>query len=196
MMTAVVEAGELVNKPVLSPGSWFELQTVDGYSGKEISHQREVFRGYRGQDYRFQVHDSAGHIYSVLRDGDYNLRLLDKATGNWSSFAIFHWPLSSGQSYHFNYQQAGVNDEQTVSVGECETVTVPAGSFLAYPIRISSRWHYDGYTGPRTETDWYAPAIGHVVKQEYTDFTNKKNYRGNWVITQLQAYQLATPASP
>ncbi|PXX46263.1 hypothetical protein [Aquitalea magnusonii] len=196
MMAAVVQAAEPASKPVLHPGSWFELQSVDAYSGKEISHQREVFSGYRGLDYRFQVEDSTGRRYDMLRDGDYNLRLLDKKTGTVFSLDIFHWPLSSGQSHHLSYQLAGIPYEQDVTVGESETVTVPAGSFVAYPIRITGRWHHDGYSGPLAETDWYAPAIGHVVKQEYTDFSNKKNYRGNWVITQLQAYRLAGSAAP
>ena len=196
MVATAVQGAEPANKPVLQPGSWFELQSLDGYSGKEISHRREVFSGYRGLNYRFQVQESNGRSYYILRDGDYNLRLLDKKTGTIFSVEVFHWPLGSGQSHHLSYQLADIRYEQDVSVGESETVTVPAGSFVAYPIRISGRWHQDGYSGPTSETDWYAPAIGHVVKQEYTDFSNKKNYRGNWVITQLQAYQQGVSATP
>jgi hypothetical protein len=62
--------------------------------------------------------------------------------------------------------------ERKAKVVGVEQVQTPAGAFAAFKIEIEAGW--SGTEGNRgegfsRETDWYAPAIGRIVKADYFD---------------------------
>ena len=82
--------------------------------------------------------------------------------------------MQAGDTWESNYQYGGTAYETTVTVGEAEKVTVPAGEYTALPVTI----RYNTPARGREYTNWIVPGVGMVkqvvagrVTQELKSFT-------------------------
>ena len=120
-------------------------------------------------------------------------------------YPAYVFPLDSGKSWSLRVNATNPATGRRASVrvdGEVmgtERVTVPAGAFDT--IKVKRRIYAGDWEGPRsetniTETDWYAPALGRVVRSERTSGymdTNRCSdemsactpVRGDWHIFEL-----------
>jgi len=82
----------------------------------------------------------------------------------------FHWPLWLGKRWACEFVDraggSGVAVRADYVVEELDQVTVPAGTFAALRIVRTVRRLDDGEDWlPRTQISWYAPDVGHEVRQ-------------------------------
>lgn len=103
--------------------------------------------------------------------------LVKTATGSYQpSDGKLQFPLFVGKSWSASYvyrtgSWAASGDRQAKVVG-VERVETPAGAFDAFEIEQTVSW--SGTEGNRghgitRETDWYAPAVGRIVKMDFVD---------------------------
>ena len=84
------------------------------------------------------------------------------------------FPLRVGQTWTFEYTFACGSDcpetyEQTGSVVDVESVTVPAGTFTALKLQSTVNWtSLQGTTRAQTVTNWRDIATSHSVKEDIT----------------------------
>ena len=85
--------------------------------------------------------------------------------------------LQAGDSWESTYRFVNTDYQVTVTVGEPERVSVPAGTFTAIPITTA----YTSPAGRRPFTNWYVSGIGMIkqvangrITQELKAFTSGK----------------------
>ncbi|MFM0202339.1 hypothetical protein PQR53_20985 [Paraburkholderia fungorum] len=95
---------------------------------------------------------------------------------------MLRFPLYVGKSWEAQYTYTSgnwtANDDRSAKVVAIERVQTAAGTFDAFRIESTIAWAGASVStgaGHAHETDWYAPAVGRVVKQEYEDVPNNKN---------------------
>ncbi|WP_046568651.1 hypothetical protein [Paraburkholderia fungorum] len=95
---------------------------------------------------------------------------------------MLRFPLFVGKSWEARYTYSNgawtANDDRSATVAAIERVQTPAGAFDAFRIDSTISWSgasVSSGAGHAHETDWYAPSVGRVVKQEYQDVPNNKN---------------------
>lgn len=99
-------------------------------------------------------------------------------------YAPLQFPLAIGKTWSFSYNFQSKPDTlvevtQTAKVTQWESMTVPAGAFKT--LRVEHTGNYKAtqgvhsWKGRITETFWYAPDVGRVVAQTYTDTTGRGN---------------------
>jgi hypothetical protein len=119
-----------------------ETETYDGTSGQETSYT-----------YTAASDESVTCIYDP-RDGGPD------------------FPLRVGQTWSISYtfacgSESPVTYEQTGSVVDVESVTVPAGTFTALKLHSTVSWtNLQGTTRTQTVTNWRDIATSHSVKEE------------------------------
>ncbi len=187
---AAATFAEEIMRPELKPGSRFEYAVYDGYSHQEVQHLVFVFRAMKGGKYQFTLCENQQNPCQSPRDADFNRYIADPATGKAKVIPLFFWPLREGGRMPFEFQLGNEAFKGEVMVKGQESVKVKAGEFMAYKLVRKGQWSFDSYSGPFEETTWYAPAIGHIVKSEYSDF-NSKGGRFNWQQTELVDYRAA-----
>jgi hypothetical protein len=84
--------------------------------------------------------------------------------------ARFHWPLWVGKRWACEFVDRAAGQDVAVradyAVEDLDTITVPAGTFETLRIvRTVRRLGDGGDWQPRTQITWYAPAVGHEVRQ-------------------------------
>lgn len=82
----------------------------------------------------------------------------------------FHWPLWLGKRWSSEFVDRGAGSDVVVRadyvVEGLDVIAVPAGTFEALRIVRTARRVETGKDWlPRTQISWYAPAIGHEVRQ-------------------------------
>lgn len=138
-----------------------------------------------------------GRNVAMILDGDANIVRVGSATYSPSDRKL-SFPLSVGKTWSASYVYVAGSwktqcDRQAKVVG-VERVDTEAGTFDAFRIEEKTLWQSDGLYGGRgisRETDWYAPAVGRIVKLEYQDLPTK----GPATTTRLQLTRYV-PASP
>ncbi|MFT4434177.1 hypothetical protein ACMX25_12390 [Caballeronia sp. 15715] len=143
------------------------------------------------------VNNRGGHFHL---DADSNL-VETPATRYEPSDGRLKFPMAVGQSWSTTYVvRSGAwtaKCDRTSSVVAAERIKTPAGEFDAFRIEQRVAWAGMGASqgsGLTLERDWYAPAVGRIVKVEYED----KPLKGPVTATtaQLVEYSPAAAALP
>lgn len=89
------------------------------------------------------------------------------------------WPLEIGKTWTFQTdwtetQGSGTTVEKATVVS-WESVTVPAGTFMAFKIEYKGSWNMKDYAGigwggEITDTYWYAPEVKADVKRQHVTY--------------------------
>ncbi|MFA6119783.1 MAG: hypothetical protein WCT35_08745 [Sideroxydans sp.] len=90
------------------------------------------------------------------------------------------FPLEVGKTWEYQYnftnkaKAAKGRWKLEATVVAYEKVKVPAGEFDAFKIEYSGFWHNDtkGKSGRLKMTNWYAPAVHTIVRNEFEDGLN------------------------
>ncbi|WP_089083247.1 hypothetical protein [Aquitalea magnusonii] len=184
MFTVLSANAADVMPPVLTPGSTYEFQRVDGFTGIEKQHWTLTFKGMKNGKYAYDGINNEGN-YKFFQNKDLNSFAVNKKTGDITEYQIFKWPLTVGEEHVYQDRIGPV----TVSVQATEKVETKAGVFDTYRIKRNGSWYSDetNRRGPWQEVCWYAPSIGSFVKIEssYADLLGR---RYNWVKTELIKY--------
>lgn len=206
-MAAALAAGG----PVV--GDTYVYQLVNGYNNEVRAQLRYEVTGVEGDRTRFTVtpDKAAGGLERTevyTRDGNWlqapvesHGRQVEYAFA--SAYPAFVYPLEAGKSWSLRVRARVADDPRGRSVrvdGKVvgsERVRVPAGEFEAIKVR---RLVYPGDAGNfQSEThiiefDWYAPALGRVVrserKSEWQDGSRCDErtscvYYGDWSVIEL-----------
>jgi hypothetical protein len=171
------------DRPSLRAGSWFKVAGTDRPEPRlvRVQSERPCAEGM------CLLIEREGIGESVLTR---NLALVEtrELSGQWRRYSPalvqYQWPLRVGN----RWTQAVAMEDSTgrresvharFDVVGYETLTVPAGTFLAYRIALAMN-------GRRVSETWYAPEIGYVLRQVV--------YRsdGTVVTTDLVKYYLPT----
>jgi hypothetical protein len=99
------------------------------------------------------------------------------------------FPLSVGKTWSASYVYVNgawkTQCDRDAKVVAVERVETEAGQFDAFKIEEKTLWQSNDLYGGRgvsRETDWYAPTVGRIVRQEFQDLPTK----GPAVTTRLQ----------
>lgn len=195
MLTVFSASAADVMPPIVAPGSTFEFQRVDGFTGVEKLHWTLTFKGMVDGKYAYDGVNNEGH-YKFFKTKDLNSFDVNKKSGEITEYQIMKWPLIVGEDHVYHDHISPV----TVSVEATEKVETKAGIFDTYRIKLNGEWHNDEINrrGPWQEVYWYAPSIGSFVKIEYSN-ADLLGKRHDWVKTELIKYTApsaqATPAN-
>lgn len=162
----------VATRPDLGVGFWYRTKS----SGRPDSTFRlEGFEPcHVGQCFKVQ-----SDLGFALLDGDYSVAETRNADGSWTRFSPplrrHRWPVRVGDTWSdrvVSEQSSGT--KQTVElrghVVSYESVTVPAGTFLAFKIILSAG-------GRRFREGWYAPETKIFVKTIEVDANDKQTVR-------------------
>lgn len=143
------------------------------------------------------VNDRGGRFHL---DADSNL-VQTPATRYEPSDGRLKFPMAVGVRWSTTYVvRSGAwtaKCDRTSSVVAAERVKVPAGEFDAFRIEQRVAWSGMGASqgsGLTIEHDWYAPAVGRIVKIEYQDMPLKGPVTATTL--QLIGHTLAAAAAP
>lgn len=142
------------------------------------------------------------HIANVQRTRDFNLVRIEAAAFTQTAlpyYPNFAFPLQIGKTWRRDVELANtstpgkkVHAQLEGRVVGWESVTVPAGNFLALKIEVKG-W-YRGvdtggtWTGRIEDALWYAPEVRNAVRYEYQDTVDTSRY--NHEIHELVRYWL------
>ena len=120
-----------------------------------------------------------GRSGSVILDGSANIVRSGSASYSPSDQKL-SFPLSVGKTWSASYVYVSgawrTQCDRDAKVVAVERVETEAGAFDAFKIEEKTLWQSNdlyGGKGVSRETDWYAPAVGRIVKQEYQDLPTK-----------------------
>lgn len=134
-----------------------------------------------------QTVESVGNGQTVMAVGsgktvlDANGNIMRTAGGAFdTSDGKLRFPMSVGQSWSTSYvYKSGSwisHCQRDAKVVAIERVSTRAGSFDAFRIEEATSWSGNdqyGGNGVTHETDWYAPAVGRIVKLDYQSTSTK-----------------------
>jgi hypothetical protein len=123
-------------------------------------------------------------------------RLPNGATTTFSpALPYMSFPLSPGKTWQARVTEVapGSSDKShaiTASVGQWESVTVPAGTFRALRIELTDEISESGVVIHQgQDVSWYAPEVRRSVKTEETSFNPRTGERRRRTITLIE-YQV------
>jgi hypothetical protein len=142
------------------------------------------------------------HFANIRRTSDFNLVRIEAAAFTQTAlpyYPNFAFPLQIGKTWRrdvelANTSQPGkkVHAQLEGRVVGWESVTVPAGNFLALKIEVKGSYrgeNADGtWTGKIEDALWYAPEVRNAVRYEYQDTVGGSRY--NHEIDELVRYWL------
>ncbi|WP_371324032.1 caspase family protein [Dechloromonas sp. ZY10] len=111
--------------------------------------------------------------------------------------------LRTGQLHSGDFSFAGTQCTGSAKIGERETIKVPAGSFLATPVRVDCSYKGVGssavsagatYSMRLLLTAWYAPEVGRVVRID-KEIPKVFNSGGDRESYRLLSYQISPETS-
>lgn len=111
------------------------------------------------------------------------------ATLNGDGEGAIQFPLAVGAAWSEDHSGEGGWSKSHAQVVSQETLTTPAGTFMAFRIHIEGTSGYGGesYRGNSTASQdvWYAPQVGHYIRAEGTfTFTMAQDVGGKDTLTQ------------
>jgi hypothetical protein len=220
-------AGEAVSAPPALPaGSVLTYATFNAYNGERRATVRQVFgaTGSRIEGMDYQIPPEGGFavnraiFVNRVLDAQGGIVRLERSDGSSVSYdpplRALPFPLRPGQRFRqtLTARESDGSPPRRVIVagyvGRWQTVKVPAGEFRA--LRVVR----DSYLGDhafhrsetmRSETDWFAPSIGAVVRSEENSFVEdllsgvsdhggaRQIFRGDWLRWELES--VSQPAS-
>ena len=129
---------------------------VDGTNYTPLT-ETETYDGVSGQETRYTYTATSGDLITCIYD--------PRAGGP-------DFPLRVGQTWSISYtfacgSESPVTYEQSGSVVDVESVTVPAGTFNALKLQSTVSWtSLQGTTRTQTVTNWRDIATSHSVKED------------------------------
>jgi len=212
-----------VEAPVLATGASWAYRAHDGYTKLDRGSYRETVVGTEVQVLTVRVsHDAAAEqIHRYTRDGNW----IEKPLTNLQNFRYeppfpaLPFPLEAGKQWRARVRATdpATGRVNTVLIhGDVlgwERVQVPAGEFDTLKIRrIVYAGNAEFFRGEENifEYDWYAPALGLVVKRstssEHFDRSqscddghvslNCQRIRGDWIVSELASYERSAAPQP
>ena len=153
-----------------------EAWTFDYKNEVEPQHNSTFTQTVTAIDANSRVRLNGG---SIIMDASGNL--VSTGGGNYEpSDEKLRFPLSVGKSwsasYVFNRGGWSARGDREAKVVGVERIETPAGAFDAFRVEQTVAWSGaagNGGHGTTHETDWYVPAVGRVVKFDYTDRPTK-----------------------
>jgi hypothetical protein len=195
---------EPIEKPAVKVGDTWIYNTLNGQTGVLEHVSLNVIRKIDEKAILIESSNLDGSSVSkILRTPDFNFVRLEAPTFTRTAspyYPNYAFPLRIGKTWKSavvleNSNQPGkqVRAELEAKVIGWESVTVPAGNFLALKIELDG-W-YQGtsiegnWTGRIVEALWYAPAVRNAVRYEYRDTVDVSNYSHE--VHELVRYWLA-----
>ena len=179
--------------PVLQAGESWTLQYARGPWTRRLTSQSEdgLFEVAGEQGTRF-YYDHAHTLRKVIRKGE----SVTRASVDFPLIGkpMLDFPLQPGKSwsYMIDTRSTGGNllgYRNTFSVGGCERVGVPAGTFLA--VAITEEQEVLGANARGSRTWWYAPEVKYFVKLTHGWATHPSFWNQSDAV--LLAYQILPP---
>lgn len=197
LLTAVSALAEappyLVSRPTHKVGDTWIYNRLNGRS-QALEHVslnivREVAAGRILMD---SSNLDGSDIYKIRRNGDFNLAESRGPDGSYKRslpfYPSFSFPLKIGKTWRRNVDFSAsdkpgneVHAKLEARVAGWESVTVPAGTFMALKIELTG-WYVgqnmSGFPldGRIEDTLWYAPEVHNVVRSEYRDTAGGATY--------------------
>ncbi len=195
---------ERIEKPGVKVGDTWIYNTLNGQNGVLEYASLNVIRKLDDKEIRMESSNLDGsNVSRILRTPGFNLVRLDAPTFTRTAspyYPNYAFPLRIGKTWKSsvvleNSNQAGkqIRAELEGKVTGWDSVTVPAGNFLALRIELSG-W-YQGtsiegnWMGRIEEVLWYAPEVRNAVRYEYRDTVDASSYSHE--IHELVRYWLA-----
>ena len=159
--------------PVFSVGERWEFSFENALEPQKNEHYSQTVASVDGGQAALTVNDRKAA--SVLLDANGNL--VKTASGSYEpSDGKLQFPLSVGKRWSLSYvYRTGTWTSQvdrTAKVVGVERIHTAAGDFDTFRIEQATSWSgasgNGGYGGSR-ETEWYAPAVGRIVRMDYED---------------------------
>lgn len=159
--------------PTFSVGERWEFAFENALEPRKNERYSQTVLRVDGGQAALAVNDRAAA--STLLDANGNL--VKTASGSYEpSDGKLQFPLSVGKRWSDSYvYRSGTWTSQvdrTAKVVGVERIHTQAGDFDAFRIEQSTSWSgasgNGGYGGTR-ETEWYAPAVGRIVRMDYED---------------------------
>lgn len=207
------EATAYAAAPVIRPDAYWEYTVRDAYSGTHRSRLRLTVRS--AQEHRLEI--------AVTRDDEaidtewytpawqglaHQLRNVQRLTYA-PALPLFEFPLYPGRRWRAAVTStdpatgARYRTHVHASVAQWQRLRVPAGEFDTLPIHrqiYAGNAEFFKHQEEIVETDWYAPAVGYIVRSEGTSShldTSRSGggrgrylrVRGDWLIAELVAYR-------
>jgi len=181
--------------PVLQAGESWTLQYARGPWTRHLTSQSEddLFEVAGEQGTRF-YYDHAHTLRKVIRKGE----SVTRASVDFPLIGkpMLDFPLQPGKSwsYMIDARSTGGNllgYRITFSVGGCERVRVPAGTFLA--VAITEEQEVLGANTRGSRTWWYAPEVKYFVKLTHGRATHPSFWNRSDAV--LLAYQILPPVA-
>lgn len=179
--------------PVLQAGEFWTLQYARGPWTRRLTSESEdgLFEVAGEQGTRF-YYDHAHTLRKVIRKGE----SVTRASVDFPLVGkpMLDFPLQPGKSwsYMIDARSTGGNllgYRNTFSVGGCERVGVPAGTFLA--VAITEQQEVLGANARGSRTWWYAPEVKYFVKLTHGWATHPSFWNQSDAV--LLAYQILSP---
>ena len=203
-LTCSAQTATRAERPEIKEGESWVYQVTEVITGDKRQPNTQTVKQVTND--RILVENSNGSIATFTREWNQ----IDNKQGDTVTFKAdpawiqYDFPLEVGKKWSPRFTAISRNGEQTTRwrwdavVDGVEKVTVPAGTFEAFRIRIDG--FYNGargtssWTGRRTQMVWYAPAVKRTIKSEWEENTqggsHSARYR-NIERTELISY---TPA--
>ncbi|WP_028535861.1 hypothetical protein [Paludibacterium yongneupense] len=83
---------------------------------------------------------------------------------------MYSWPLTTGKKWEYPTYQDGHKLTTTAIVVGYESITVPAGKFMAVKIVYRCKWFRNGASGDAVKTIWYSPVVKSYVREQIDGF--------------------------
>ncbi|MFL9883662.1 hypothetical protein PQR66_11535 [Paraburkholderia agricolaris] len=184
-------AGASLPPPVVAPLTQAAAPTFRVGEEWEFVYENELDRSKSGR-YTQRVENVGpnGTQLAVLSDDhtrntflDASVNVVQSPTGRFTpSTEALRFPLFVGKSWTAEYTFASgawtSRCERSAKVTAIERVSTPAGTFDAFRVESATTWagmSIGAGSGRSRSVDWYAPAVGRVVKEQYEDLPNNKN---------------------
>jgi hypothetical protein len=201
---------ERVEAPRAEAGRSWSFQVVNGYNSEVLTHYRERV-----------VEATASELRVLRTDATSGESITERYTADWNwlskarpgvgapteyspALQVLPFPLEIGKSWTQRSISTDPASGRRIAVrvdgrvAGWETVRVPAGTFDA--VRITRSLYVEDGDYERsdtylTESDWYAPAVGRVIRAEttsgyydlfhYTPPFGRTWVRGDWHVLEL-----------
>jgi hypothetical protein len=163
--------------PTFAVGEEWEFDYSKALDPKQNAHYTQKVVGIANGQTSLAPGD--GRRIAMILDENANIVRIGSATYSPSDQKL-SFPLSVGKAWSASYVYVSgswkTQCERQAKVVGVERVETETGTFDAFRIEEKTLWQNDDLYGGRgisRETDWYAPAVGRIVKLEYQDLPTK-----------------------
>jgi len=192
-----------VDGPTVKVGDVWMYNTLNGWTGELAYVSVNTVKKIGGGDIVMESTSLDRSIVSkILRNRDFNLVRIEAPTFTRSTlpyYPNYAFPLQVGKTWkqEVDFADTRQPDKKIRAKLEgrvvgWESVTVPAGNFLALKIEVKG-WYSapntgGSWSGRIEDALWYAPEVRNAVRYEYTDTTDSQRY--NHEVHELVRYWL------